>query len=591
MSEPVISVQGLSKAFQIYQRPADMMLELVTKKRRHDLFWALKDISFEVNEHDRIGIIGANGSGKSTLLKIIAGNLQPTSGKVEVRGNISAMLSLATSLNPEETGLSNIRCNLMLNGCPKSRIPQVTEEIIEFTELGAFIYQPVKTYSSGMNAKLSFGIATAIEPEVLIVDEVLSVGDGYFVSKAMKRMVSLCERGKALLFVSHATGAVQILCNKVIWMENGAIRMVGPSEHVLKLYEEDFRRREDELSRAGNMTKMNAMEGLGRSEDLLSSDVVKFRLVANGGGPFHDTHYVRRLVCTEFGSGVVISDLELIDSVDRDEQRLGLDLYNSEWGRGFQRHGSNCRVLSPRTGKFRGGHFAIQMPPEYGDETRVQIEVESQGLSGCEHLVAECLSYETGNWVQGHDVSEEPLEGGWRRIRTIIAYKAVDAARFALTRALLAQRALPQVEIVDVDLLSNGISTWVIAERVPFSVTVKVHANRPTELADASIKIMRSDGVYVFWQSSGMVGANLQNISGNRVLTFEFGANELGAGSYQISAYAANGWIFPENYPYSEVFDRKVSCLQFTVMPEVPALDFGILNMRVSVSVSGDGLD
>lgn len=586
MSEPVISVEGLSKAFQIYQKPVDMMMELVTKKRRHDLFWALKNISFEVNEHDRIGIIGANGSGKSTLLKIIAGNLQPTSGKAVVRGNISAMLSLATSLNPEETGLSNIRFNLMLNGCPKSRIPQVTEEIIEFTELGAFIYQPVKTYSSGMNAKLSFGIATAIEPEVLIVDEVLSVGDGYFVSKAMKRMVSLCERGKALLFVSHATGAVQLLCNKVIWMENGAIRMIGPSTHVLKLYEEDFRRREDELSRSGNMTKMNEMEGSGRSEDLLSSDLVKLRLVANGGGPFHDTHYVRRLVCTELASGVVISDLELIDSLDRDEQRLGLDLYNSEWGRGFQRHGSNCRVLSPRTGKFRGGHFAIQMLPEYGDGTKVQIEVESQGLSGGEHLVAESLSYETGNWVQGHDVSEEQLEGGWSRVRGIITFKAVDATRLALTRALLAQRALPQVEIVDVDLLSDGVSTRVITERVPFSIVVKVHANRPTELADVSIKIMRSDGVYVFWQSSGMVGENLHNISGSQIVRFDFSANKLGAGSYQLSAYTANGWSYPENYPYSEVFDRKVSCCQFTVVPETPALDFGVLNLRVPVRVS-----
>ena len=418
MSVPVISVESLSKAFQIYQKPADMMLELITRKRRHDLFWALKDISFVVNEHDRIGIIGANGSGKSTLLKIISGNLQPTSGTVVVRGNISAMLSLATSLNPEETGLSNIRFNLMLNGCPKSQIAQVTEEVIEFTELGSFIYQPVKTYSSGMNAKLAFGIATAIEPEILIVDEVLSVGDGYFVSKAMKRMVSLCERGKALLFVSHAINAVQLLCNKVIWMENGAIRMVGPSEHVLKLYEEDYRRREDELSRAGNKTRADEMEGSGRMEDLLSVDLVKLRLVADGGGAFHDTHYIRRLVCRELVSGAVISNLELVDALDRNDQHLGLDLYNSEWGRGFERQGSSCRTLAPRTGKSRGGHFAIQMPPEYGDGTEVQIEVESQGLSGGERLVCEYLNYETGNWELGRSAGEDLLDGEWTRART-----------------------------------------------------------------------------------------------------------------------------------------------------------------------------
>ena len=589
MSAPVISVQGLSKAFQIYQKPADMMLELITGKRRHDLFWALKDISFEVNEHDRIGIIGANGSGKSTLLKILSGNLQATSGSAVVRGKISAMLSLATSLNPDETGLSNIRFNLMLNGCPKNRIAQVTEEVIEFTELGAFIYQPVKTYSSGMNAKLAFGIATAIDPEILIVDEVLSVGDGYFVSKAMKRMVNLCERGKALLFASHAISAVQLLCNKVIWMENGVVRMMGPSEHVLKLYEEDFRRREDELSRAGNKTRIEEMEGSGRMEDLLSADVLRLRLIAEGGGVFHDTHYIRRLVCRARESGAVIAELDMVDALDRADHRLGLDLYHSEWGRPFERHGSTCRTLAPRTGKSRGGHFAIQVPPGVADEMQVQIEFESQGLAGGERLVAEYLNYETGNWEPAQPTGEESLEGQWSRVGAVAKFKVVDTSRLAAIRTMLEQRALPQVQIVDVDLVSDGVSSRVIRERAPFAIVVKVKANRPTEVADASIKIMRSDGVYVFWQSSGMVGANLQNISNEQVLSFDFGVNELGAGNYQLSAFTANGWSFPANYPYSEVFDRQVSCLQFTVVPEMPALDFGVLNLRVPVRIS-DGV-
>lgn len=589
MSHPVISVEGISKAFQIYKKPTDMMLEMLTGKQRHDLFWALRDISFEVNEHDRIGIIGANGSGKSTLLKIITGNLQPSTGRVSVRGNISAMLSLATSLNPEETGLSNIRFNLMLNGCPKNRVNQVTEEIIEFTELGAFIYQPVKTYSSGMNAKLAFGIATAIEPDILIVDEVLSVGDGYFVSKAMKRMVDLCDRGRALLFVSHATNAVQMLCNKVVWMENGAIRLAGPTEHVLSLYEEDYRRREDELTRAGNKARVDELEKYARAEDIVSGDVVKMRLVAAEGGPLHDTHYIRRLMCGDAVSRAVIADVELINVLDHDHDQVGLDLYNSEWGRVYERHGDNCRILAPRTGKSRGGHFTVPVLSACSVPALIQVELESQSLFGRERLAVEYLNYETGEWDRGETIGEELLEDGWKKHCVNIRFAAVDSARLLATQTRLIKRAMPQVEIVDIDIMAGGASVRVVGERSPFAIVIKVRANRPTTIADVSVKITRSDGVYVYWQSSGMVGKNLQHILGDRSVTFDFNVNTLGAGVYHLNVAVANGWQYPENYPYSEVFDRRVGCLEFKILPELPALDMGLLNVLVPVRISGEG--
>lgn len=589
MSHPVISVEGISKAFQIYKKPTDMMLEMLTGKQRHDLFWALRDISLEVNEHDRLGIIGANGSGKSTLLKIITGNLQPSSGRVSVRGNISAMLSLATSLNPEETGLSNIRFNLMLNGCPKNRISQVTEEIIEFTELGSFIYQPVKTYSSGMNAKLAFGIATAIEPDILIVDEVLSVGDGYFVSKAMKRMVNLCDRGRALLFVSHATSAVQMLCNKVIWMENGAIRLAGPTEHVLSLYEEDYRRREDELTRAGNKARVDEMEKYARAEDIVSGDVVRMRLVAAEGGPLHDTHYIRHLMCSDAASHAVIADVELINVFDHDHHQIGLDLYNSEWGRVYERHGYNCRMLAPRTGKSRGGHFTVPVLSACNAPALIQVELESQSLFGKERLAVEYLNYETGEWERGELLGEELLDDGWKKHCVNIRFAAVDPVRLLATQTRLIKRAMPQVEIVDIDLMAEGTSVRVVRERCSFAIVIKVRANRPTAIADVSVKITRSDGVYVYWQSSGMAGKNLQDILGDRSVTFDFNVNTLGAGVYHLNVAVANGWQYPENYPYSEVFDRRVGCLEFKILPELPALDMGLLNVLVPVRISGEG--
>ena len=156
MTSPIISVENLSKAYSVYTKPSDIVLEAITGRRRHDDFWALKDVSFSINEKQRLGIIGPNGSGKSTLLKILTGHLPKTTGRVQVNGKISAMLSLNTVLNPEDTGLSNIRFNLLLNGSLKSEIDALVEDIIDFTELGQFIYAPVKTYSSGMNAKLAF---------------------------------------------------------------------------------------------------------------------------------------------------------------------------------------------------------------------------------------------------------------------------------------------------------------------------------------------------------------------------------------------------------------------------------------------------
>lgn len=586
MSEPVISVDGLSKAFHIYEKPSAMVLEVLSGTKRHDTFWALKDVSFQVNEHDRVGIIGANGSGKTTLLKIITGNLQPTTGSVTARGRISAMLGLASSLNPEETGLSNIKFNLMLNGYPKGRIAQATEEIIEFTELGSFIYQPVKTYSTGMNAKLAFGIATAIEPEILIVDEVLSVGDGYFVSKAMKRMVNLCEHGKALLFVSHAISAVQLLCNKVVWLENGSIRMMGPSDHVLKSYEEDYRRREDEQTRTGNKARAYELESLGRSEDVLPSRLMKLRLVAIGAGQFHDTHYVRRIRCS--APPLQIADIAPADAIHQSDAEPGLDLNNSEWGRSFERLGSACRVLSPRTGKARGGQFVIAIPDEFMEGTEIQIDVESQSLGGGERLAIETLNYETGAWDQAERTSHEVLDGGWVLTRTRIPFRTIDPSTLAMTQAFLVKQALPQVEVLEADLLVDDKSARVLNEHTPFKISVDVVAHRSTVQADVCIKIMRSDGVYVFWQSSGMTGQNISDFSGSRTVTFDFSNNVLGAGSYQVSAYSANGWVFPGNYPYSEVFDRKVNLLQFSILPAEPILDFGVLNLRVPVSVSQD---
>ena len=203
------------------------------------------------------------------------------------------MLTLTSFLNPDDTGLENIRFNLILNGCPRSKIPELTEEIVDFTELGAFIHAPVRTYSSGMNARLAFSISTAITPDILIVDEILGAGDAYFVGKATQRMIDLCDAGRALLFVSHSTAAIQTLCDVAIWMDGGAIREVGPVDQVIGRYEDHFRRQEDEQTRSGNRLRRDRMIEAVRPEEFARPDVLRFRLTDSSQG-VKGQHYVRR---------------------------------------------------------------------------------------------------------------------------------------------------------------------------------------------------------------------------------------------------------------------------------------------------------
>ncbi len=233
-----IRVANLSKCYRLYQRPVDRLLELFTRRPRHQPFWALKDISFEVLTGETLGIIGDNGAGKSTLLKILAGTLSPTTGEVECRGRVAALLELGAGFHPEFTGRQNIYLNAALLGLSEEEIRAKEEEIIAFSELGPFIDQPVKTYSSGMYVRLAFSIAVQVEPDILIVDEALSVGDQRFQKKSIDRILEFRRQGKTILFCSHSMYHVTHLCQRAIWLDQGQIKMVGEARRVVQAYED-----------------------------------------------------------------------------------------------------------------------------------------------------------------------------------------------------------------------------------------------------------------------------------------------------------------------------------------------------------------
>ena len=241
-----LRVQGVSKQYRTYARPGDRLKESLTRGRlkRHKEFWALHNVSFELDKGDIVGIIGPNGCGKSTLLQIIAGTLEPTQGEVWHEGRISALLELGAGFDPEFTGLENAYMNASLLGFSRRETDALLPQIERFAEIGDFINQPVKTYSSGMYVRLAFAIAASVEPDILIIDEALAVGDAVFQHRCLRRIKELHERGTTVLFVSHDVAAIRALCSRAILMSHGRIISDGDPADVLNRYQQIVMERE-----------------------------------------------------------------------------------------------------------------------------------------------------------------------------------------------------------------------------------------------------------------------------------------------------------------------------------------------------------
>ncbi len=233
-----VEFSSVSKSYSIYSSPSDRLKELVALNRRkyHSDFWALRDISFEVRRGETFCIVGENGSGKSTLLQIVAGILQPTSGTVHVGGRVSALLELGSGFNPEFSGRDNVYLNGAILGFSTREMDRKYPDIIDFAEIGDFIHQPVKTYSSGMAVRLAFAVAIHVDPDILLVDEALAVGDIYFRQRCMRKVHELRARGVTILFVSHATGDVKALGDRALWLDRGCVREIGPTDKVVSKY-------------------------------------------------------------------------------------------------------------------------------------------------------------------------------------------------------------------------------------------------------------------------------------------------------------------------------------------------------------------
>ncbi len=233
-----IRVQNLTKTYRLYNSSLDRLKESLHPLRRqyHHDFFALNDVSFEIKKGESVGIIGKNGSGKSTLLKILTGVLTPTSGTVQVTGKVSALLELGAGFNPELSGMENVYFNGMLMGYTREEMDERLDDILSFADIGEFVHQPVKTYSSGMFVRLAFAVAVNVEPEIMIVDEALSVGDASFQQKCVKKMDGFKSNGGNIIFVSHDMNAIKVLCKRAILLDKGKMLEDGDSETVVSVY-------------------------------------------------------------------------------------------------------------------------------------------------------------------------------------------------------------------------------------------------------------------------------------------------------------------------------------------------------------------
>lgn len=305
-----ISVQDVTKVYRLYDKPIDRLKEALspTHKEYHKKFFALDKISFDVEKGTTVGIIGTNGSGKSTILKIITGVLSPTTGKVEVDGNISALLELGAGFNMDYTGIENVYMNGTMMGFSKEQMDQKLDEILNFADIGDFVYQPVKTYSSGMFVRLAFALAINVEPEILIVDEALSVGDVFFQAKCYKKIDEIRKKGTTVLMVTHDMGSIIKYCDKVVLLNRGTFVAEGAPGHMVDLYKKILANRLDDVERELTEEKFEKAYTFGTDAEpkkddfsVESGNLMKEKLTLNPN-------------VTEYGDGrAEIYDLGLLD--------------------------------------------------------------------------------------------------------------------------------------------------------------------------------------------------------------------------------------------------------------------------------------
>jgi lipopolysaccharide transport system ATP-binding protein len=387
-SEPAIRVHNLSKCYLIYDRPQDRLKQSIVPRLQRLIgkpphtyyreFWALRDVSFEVRKGETVGIIGRNGAGKSTLLQILCGTLRPNSGAVTMTGRIAALLELGAGFNPEFSGRENVYLYASVLGLSRKDVAHRFDDIAAFADIGDFIDQPIKTYSTGMVIRLAFAVITHVDADILVIDEALAVGDAFFVQKCMRFLRRFMETG-TILFVSHDTGAVINLCQRAMWLEDGAIRALGPPKEIAEAYLADLY----EAQQGPSAARDGAAKSLPE-EHLSLPDVRDQRLAYLNHSKFRNDIEVFRFdpASPSFGKGgATIVDVELRDS---DGQRLGWCVGGEDVALGV-RCEAHADISSPIIGFYVKDRLGQSL---FGDNSYLTYMSSPVSVKATEHFEA-----------------------------------------------------------------------------------------------------------------------------------------------------------------------------------------------------------
>jgi lipopolysaccharide transport system ATP-binding protein len=486
-NEIVIRARDLRKVYRLYAKPGHRILDLFGLLRAGGAYTehaALEELSLDIRRGEKVAVIGANGAGKSTFLKLVTGVTEPTSGTLDVHGKVHALLQIGTGFHPDFTGRQNVYAYLAQLGIAGGRAEQLCAEIIDFAELESYIDQPVKTYSTGMGVRLMFSTSTAITPDLLVLDEVLGVGDAYFAHKSFERMRELCEgQGTTLLLVTHDIYSATKLCPRVIWIHRGRVLMDGEAATVVKAYEDSIRQQEEQRLRARKQQRLRALEAAGAAKTVTSH--VLLEIQARNNEPQPCPVYFSRVQLTD---GVnAVAELPLAAGSARDGSHLELE--TSCWGEPKEIDGRPTRPMLNYGTPFHKVAGVLAVPATMDvDSLRVHVDYWSE--APCQLRLRAYLD------GRERDLGAlPPVSGHWGSADAPLAASA--SAELTSGISLTGRHGTGAISVLDVRTLdAEGRETHYFRHGDAFTLQVHYQINKPDlkERAQVLIAIHR-DGI------------------------------------------------------------------------------------------------
>lgn len=568
MSEhPAIRLSGVSKMYKVFPTRRGRLLDALGLSRfllrpsgQPRQFWSVRDVDLSLPRGARVGIIGRNGAGKSTLLKLITGAIAPTEGQIEVNGKVQALFEAGTGFHPEFTGYENIRASLTYQGLDGAKIDAAVEDISEFTELGEFLGQPIKTYSMGMLARLAFATATAVLPDILIIDEVLGAGDAYFLSKSSERMRRLVENsGATVLLVSHAVEQILQYCEECVWVERGRIVRRGRALEVVNAYQSFIHDLEDRRLRAKNRRRVAKR---GEEPESVGQDIFRFHLEWRGEAGSKASLSELRLV----KDGVTLQELGIGDVQDSSEDhQANVQIAGSQWSEPARSDGAFHRdlvanaaggatgiVVFRTIGAVEEGDYGVALKYRTQGRGALVLKVTHNDSSLVSHAEAPEWPGDWGEWVQPLGrLGEAPASGG--RAPEQPSAQVKEMFRWASEGSL----TIAQIRISG----SDGGTRALFRAGEALLLSFDVRANRDGVFnVVAGASLYRSDGIFVSNLISEEVPLKLAAGEAKR-FTVELSPIQLGDGEYVFSIS-----IFEKEITAEARYDLVARCIEFKVV-------------------------